>query len=458
MAEFKLKKGYDIPIAGQAERVLQETATPSRVAVLPQEFPGVKPRLLVKEGDAVKQGTPVLQDKLNPDIMFVSPVSGKVAAVNRGERRILLEVVIENDGKNEREILGSWSKEEVLAMERTQIIRLLLKSGLWPYFIQRPFLKIAQPQDVPRDIFISAMDTAPLAADPNFLLQNEEENFQFGLDILRKLTNGSVHLSLDGNKADIAPAFAQAEGVEKHTFSGPHPAGNVGVHIHYIKPVTLGDKVWQIQPYAVALIGRFFTQGFFPSERVVATAGSSLKEGRYFKTVSGAPVSALIPEENVVDDEVRYIAGDVLSGDRISSAGYLSFYKHLVTVIPEGKRERKLLGYFRPGLDMLSFSYTFLSTWFRSSKRRYKLDTLAKGAPRALVMSASDYERVMPMDILPIPLIKSILAGDIEEMEGLGILELAEEDIALCSYIDLSKTDFGDILRQGLDLIEKEEG
>ncbi len=458
MAEFKLKKGYDIPIVGQAKRVLQEMDAPSRVAVLPQEFPGVKPRLLVKENDTVKQGTPVLQDKLNPDIVFVSPVSGKVAAVNRGERRILLEIVIENDGKNDREIFGSWSKDDVLAMERAQIIELLLKSGLWPFVIQRPFLKIANPQDVPRDIFISAMDTAPLAADPNFLLQGEEEHFQLGLDVLRKLTDGMVHLSLDGNGGEAAPAFSAASGVEKHTFSGPHPAGNVGVHIHHVRPLKMGEKVWQIQPYAVALIGRFFTQGYFPSERVVATAGSSLKDGRYFKTVAGAPIGTLITEEHILDDEVRYISGDVLTGNKISSAGYLGFYKHLITVIPEGKRERKLLGYFRPGLNMVSFSYTFLSRWLAGKRRRFALDTLVKGAPRALVMSASDYERVMPMDILPIPLIKSILAGDIEEMEGLGILELAEEDVALCSYIDLSKTDFGEILRQGLDLIEKEEG
>ena len=458
MAEFKFKKGYDIPIVGEPEEKMQQVPAPKKVAVLPQEFRGIKPKLLVREGDAVKRGTPVIADKQKMEIVLVAPVSGVVTEINRGERRMLLEVVIESDGKDEPEVKGPWSAEAIAKMSREEVVSALLGSGLWPYIIQRPFLKIADPEDVPRDIFISGMTTAPLGADPNFMLQGEEEFFQTGLDVLRKLTDGKIYLSLDGNGRKIAPAFEQAQGVEKNTFSGPHPAGNVGVHIHHIKPVRLGEKVWQIQPYAVALIGRFFKEGSYPNQRVVAVVGSSLKERSYFKAVTGTPISVLIPESNIVDPEVRFISGDVLTGRKTALRSCLSYYDHQITVIPEGKKERKLLGYFRPGLNQVSISRTFLSRWLYGNRKKFVMDTLANGAPRAFVMSDSDYEKVMPMDILPVPLAKSILAGDIEEMEGLGILELAEEDVALCSYICLSKTDFGNLLRQGLDLIEREEG
>jgi len=455
MAHFRLKRGFDLKIAGKAERSLTEMPAPQKVALLPQEFRGIKLRLLIKEGDRVKQGSPLLADKENPHLKLVSPLSGKVSAIRRGERRILQEIIIESDGRNTIEALGPWTTDEITAMSRKDVQNHLLAGGLWPVIIQRPFGKIANPQDVPRDIFISAMDTAPLAADPNFLLQGEEENFQLGLDILRKLTDGKVFLSTDGRGGEIAPAFANARGVEKNSFSGPHPAGNVGVQIHHIKPLKLGELIWQITPCNVALIGKFFKTGVFPSKRIVAVAGSSLKERRYFKTVLGASIANLIPEKNITDKEIRIIMGDVLTGYRTSLNGFLGFYGNLISVIPEGKKERKFLGYFRSGWDMLSVSRSFLSTWI-AKKREFVLDTRSNGAVRAFVMSASDYERMMPMDILPVPLAKSIIAKEIEEMEGLGIFELLEEDVALCSFMDLSKTDFGALLREGLDLIEQE--
>ncbi len=456
MAEFRLKKGYDIPIAGHAQRTLKELPEPGRVAVLPYEFPGIKLRLLVHEGDRVKQGTPLLQNKEDERIVIVSPLSGKILRINRGERRKLLEVVIENDGKHEKETIPVDT--DLTNPDRQALVQKILSAGLWPYIIQRPFTKIANPDDVPRDIFISGMATAPLAADPNFLLEGQQENFQLGVDILSKLTDGKIYLSLDGRKnVHQSETFLQVNGVEPHFFSGPHPAGNVGIQIHHIKPLNIGEKVWQIQPYAVAMIGQFFKQGYFPNQRIVSVAGTGLYERNYFKTILGSPISTLIPEKNIARDEVRIINGDVLTGTKTSLSGYVSFYEHLISVIPEGKKERKLLGYFRPGLKMISFSHTFLSTWLGTRNKEFELDTRINGAKRAFVMSASDYERFLPMDILPIPLAKSILAEDIEEMEGLGILELAEEDIALCSYACLSKTDFGQILRNGLDLIEREE-
>jgi Na+-transporting NADH:ubiquinone oxidoreductase subunit A len=326
---------------------------------------------------------------------------------------------------------------------------------MWPHIIQRPFSKIANPADTPRDIFISGMDTAPLAADPNLIMEGMEDHFQTGLDILAKLTEGSIHLSLDLKNKSYAKAFADATGVEKHYFSGPHPAGNVGVQVHHIKALNRGEIIWTVKPFAVALIGKFFTEGFYQAERIIAVAGSSLKQGKYFKTINGAPITMLVPETEVVDGEVRVISGNILSGRKVTPSGYVSYYDNLISFIPEGTRKRKLLGYFRPGFKTPSYSNTYLAKFLMMARKDYVLDTKINGGKRAFVASG-DYESVLPMDIYPVYLAKSILADDIEEMEGLGILELDEEDIALCSYICLSKTNFGQLLRHGLNFIEKE--
>ncbi len=453
MADFKLKRGYDIPIEGRAEKKLTVLPPPKKAALLAQEFRGLKLKLLISEGDKVKIGTALLADKSNPDIKLVSPVSGTVSEIVRGERRILKEIVVENDGKNAAEIIGKWKAEEAKKMDDRAIKTHLLAGGMWPHIRQRPFNKVANPADTPRDIFISAFDTSPLAADPAFMLEGEEEAFQLGLEILGKLSGGKVHLSMNSAVQPQPAVFANARGVEKHFFSGPHPAGNVGVQIHHVAPLQKDDLVWVVQPFAVALIGKFFLNGFFQNERVVALAGGSLEERSYVKTIQGAPISELIPEKNIIDENVRFIAGNVFTGSKTTYKGYLTFYDHLVTVIPEAKKERKLLGYFRPGLNLPSFSKTFLSALIPGKK--FKMDTSLYGSHRAFILN-EEYERVLPMDIMPVQLMKSILAEDFEEMENLGILELDEEDVALCSYIDLSKNDFGAILRSGLDLIERE--
>ena len=453
MAEFKLKRGYDIPIAGQAEKKLTVLPSPKKAAVLPQEFRGLKLKLLISEGDKVKIGTPLLADKNNPDIKLVSPVSGTVSEIVRGERRMLKEIVVENDGKDAAEVLGKWTGDEANKLDAEEIKTHLLAGGMWPHILQRPFSKVANPADTPRDIFISAFDTSPLAADPAFMLEGQEEAFQLGLDILGKLSGGKVHLSMNGAIQPQPAVFERARGVEKHFFSGPHPAGNVGVQIHHIAPLQKDELVWVVQPFAVALIGKFFLNGFFQSERVVALAGASLKERSYVRTIVGAPISSLIPEKNIDDENVRFITGNVLTGRKSAFTGYLTYYDYLITVIPEAKKQRKLLGYFRPGFDLPSFSRTFLSSLIPGKK--FKMDTSLHGSHRAFILN-EEYERVMPMNIMPVQLMKSILAEDFEEMESLGILELDEEDVALCSYIDLSKNDFGAILRKGLDLIERE--
>lgn len=455
MGEFKLKKGYDIPIAGEAQLLLKEFPNPDKAAVLPYEFRGVKPRLKVKLGDEVKVGTPLCEDKKIQEIKLVSPVSGKVVEINRGERRMLLEIVVENDKKYTKEALSNKLSGNIAEIAREKITAALMESGLWPFIIQRPFEKIADPNDIPRDIFISALNTAPLAAKVNFLLEGKEKQFQKGLDVLNALTEGNVHLSLDGSVKEYAKALAEAGGVEKHYFRGPHPAGNVGVQIHHIAPVNQGDIVWTIKPEAVVLIGEFFETGVYPNEKIVAVAGSSLKETYYAKTISGAAINTVIPADNIKDEEVRYINGDVLTGFKVSAESYVGSYNSVISVIPEGKKKRRLLGYFRTGIDMPSYSKTYLSSWLTSKKKKWEISTLNYGAQRAFIQTGI-YEKVMPMDILPSILAKSILAEDIEEMENLGILELAEEDVALCTYICPSKTDFGGILRHGLDLVEKE--
>ena len=451
MAEIRLKKGYNIPLAGSAKKELENATEPSKVGLLPGEFRGIKPKLSVKEGDAVQVGSPLFTDKQYADICFVSPVSGTVSAINRGERRKLTEIIVESDKKSDAIKIGDWSKDALSKMDRSDVKQALLKGGLWPFILQRPFSVIANPDETPRDIFISGFDTAPLAAKIGFLLKDRLDDFQLGIDMLAKMTDGQVFLSIP--KEDSV--FRDIKGVEVNVFSGPHPAGNVGVQIHHIKALKRGELVWQIKADAVAHIGKFFSTGTFPTERIFALAGSTVKDPKYIKTTAGTPLADLIPKSNLSEGELRFISGNVLTGRKTSLNSYLGFYDTLITVLPEGKKSRKLLGYFLPGIKTESFSKTFFSSLV-PGKKEYALDTLIKGGPRAFVMSASDYEKVMPMDILPVQLAKSILAEDIDEMEGLGILELDEEDVALCSYMCLSKTDFGKILRDGLDQIQKE--
>ncbi|MCB0283218.1 MAG: Na(+)-translocating NADH-quinone reductase subunit A [Calditrichaeota bacterium] len=452
MADYKLKKGFDLKVAGKADLKLVELDAPKKAAILPGDFLGLKPKMEVEEGEVVKIGSPLFHDKNNEKIKFSSPVSGKVLAINRGDRRKIVEVVIENDSKNESEKFMVVKADTVGSLKKEDIVENLLKSGMWPLLRQRPFNKIANPDVEPRDIFISAMDTAPLAADVNFIMKDEADDFQLGIDILAKLTTGKVYLSING-KADNLSALKNAKNAEINTFSGPHPAGNVGVHIHHIKPIKSGDKIWYLQPYAVALIGKFFRTGQYPNTRIIATAGTALNERQYYKVTLGTPIASLISEGNINHPEARFVSGNVLTGRKVSAAGYTGFYDNLISVIPEGPKERKLFGWYRLGLKTRSFNRSFLSAWV--GPKEYEVNTLINGGKRAFV-ATGDYEKVIPMDIYPVYLIKSILAEDIVEMEGLGILEVDEEDVALCSYICPSKFDFGGILRQGLDLVEKE--
>jgi Na+-transporting NADH:ubiquinone oxidoreductase subunit A len=456
MIKHNLRKGYDIKLAGKTEKIVVDSEKPKLFASQPPDFIGLKPRLLVEEGSQVKIGTSLYYDKLRPEVKFTSPTSGKVVQINRGERRAILEVVIESDDQNTAIDFGKHSADALSKLSEDDIKGQLLESGLWPVIRQRPFSKIANPGVKPRDIFICAMDTSPLAADPEFLLENEEENFQAGINVLKTLTAGKIYLTVDGSIESHVPAIEKAQNVEVHSFKGKHPAGNVSVHIHHISPIAIGDIVWYVYAADVVLIGRLFLSGEYPTERTVAVAGSSAKAEirKYYKTRVGTKVQSLANEGNMVDDQVRYISGNVMSGRRISENGYLGFCDRTLTVIPDN-RKRVLFGWLTPGFKDESFSRLFLSKIMPS--KEYVKDTRIHGGKRAFIQTG-EYEKVLPMDILPMHLVKSIMAEEIEDMLALGLLEVDEEDFALCSYICPSKIHFGTYIRQGLDVLEKEGG
>jgi len=444
---IKLKKGFDIRLDGIAQKKLAGTVSPVMFGVKPIDFPGLIPKLEVKPGVEVLAGTPLFHDKLRPEIKFTSPVSGKIVSVERGDRRKLLEVVIERDGSGSVDF-GKADTDKISAGE---IKRHLLESGLWPALRQRPYHVVANPDDQPKSIFISCFDTAPLAPDYNFILENTSvSSFRTGISALSKLTRGKIHLVLKGNGADNN-IFDGIDGVEKSFFSGPHPAGNVGVHIHHLDPVNKGEVVWYINFQDVISIGRLFEEGIYRPEKIFAVTGSEVINPQYYSIMSGGAVTQLI-SGNVKAGGLRYISGNVLTGTNIGNQGFLGFYDSQITVIPEGNYH-EFFGWAAPGLNKYSFSRTFLSSLI--PKRSYKLDTNFHGGERAFVVTGQ-YEKVVPMDIFPMQLLKAIIAQDIDMMENLGIYEVAEEDFALCEFICPSKIEIQSVLRNGLDLMRKE--
>ena len=444
---IKLKKGFDIPLEGAAEKRLAGTVNPVMFGVKPIDFPGLIPKLDVRPGDDVLAGTSLFHDKLRPEIKFTSPVSGKVISVERGDRRKILEIILEKKGTGSVD----FGKADPEKLSAEQIKEHLLESGLWPAIRQRPYHVIANPADRPKSIFISGFDTAPLAPDLNFIMENIPISlFRTGISALKKLTDGKINLVLRGD-SDSGKLYENTSGIEISYFSGPHPAGNVGVHIHHLDPVNKGEVVWYINLQDVISVGRLFEEGIYKPERIVALTGSEVIKPQYYKMIAGETVTHLLTD-NVKPGNLRYISGNVLTGTKISSTGYLGFYDSQITVIPEGNHY-EMFGWASPGLDKFSFSKTFLSSL--SPKQSYKLDTNFHGGERAFVVTGQ-YEKVVPMDIYPMQLFKAIIAGDIDMMENLGIYEVAEEDFALCEFICPSKIEIQSVVRNGLDLIRKE--
>lgn len=443
----RINKGFDIRIIGAAEKKIARKAEPALYGVKPIDFPGLIPKLNVKPGNIVLAGSLLFHDKLSPEIVFTSPVSGKVISVERGERRKLLEVVIEKDGENYIE----FGKSDPAALTEERIKEYLLISGLWPSIRRRPYHIIARPDDVPKSIFISGFDSSPLAPDYDFIMENSSVSFFLtGIKALSKLTDGKINLVLDGSKkADSI--LGKTSGVEISYFSGPHPAGNVGIHIHHLDPVNKGEVVWYVNLQDVLAIGRLFEEGIYKPERIVALTGSEVIRPQYYKMLSGGAITPILTN-NVKSPGNRYISGNVLTGTKIGPDGYLGYYDSHITVIPEGNYY-EFFGWASPGVNKFSFSRTFLSSLI--PKGSYKFDTNLHGGERAFVVTGQ-YEKVVPMDILPMQLLKAILAEDIEMMENLGIYEIAEEDFALCEFICPSKIEIQSVIRKGLDLMRKE--
>ena len=445
---IRLKKGLDIPLAGAAPAKIAETVAPDLVAIKPTDFKALVPKLAVKEGDAVKAGDALFVDKMCPSIRFCSPVSGVVQAVVRGDKRKLFAVVVKAD-KEQQSV--KYNAVDLAKMDRKAVVDLLLERGLWPMIKQRPYGIVANPELTPKSIFVSAMATAPLAPDPDFVMEGQMEYLQAGIDALGRLTNGGVHFSLNAAKA-AGSAMSSLKGVIPHTFSGPHPAGNVGVQINHISPINKGEIVWTVDLVSLAAIGRCIATGTYDMSRVVAVTGPAAENPVCVKAVQGMSLASIA--KYAKKGNVRFVSGDVLTGENVGADGYLGFFDNQVTLLEEGDYY-EMLGWIKPfRLKKFSFSHLYRS-WLAGKKKTYKLDTNTNGGPRAFVVS-DVYGKVLPMDIYPVYLLKACLAKDIEKMENLGIYEVIPEDFALCEFVCPSKIEIQKILSDGIDLMLKE--
>ena len=440
-----LRQGFDVNLLGEPVNELEERHA-TTYAVQPPDFIGMSPipKVVPEVGATVQAGDVMFFDKKRPDVKYVAPVSGEVIELNRGQKRAITSVVILAD----KEVSHKRFQVPSATAPRRELIEFMLESGLWPMLRQRPYNTVPDPDVVPKGIFVSTFDTAPLAPDLDFVVRGREADFQAGLDVLARLTPGAVHLGIDGSKAPAA-AFAKATGVQKHYFRGQHPAGNVGVHIHHIDPVAADQVVWTAGVQEVITIGKLFTDGIYDASRIFALTGAEFERPHYVKSYMGAKLADLI-EGQLTDAEhdVRLISGDVLSGVTKAPDGFVNFYDDQVTTIEEGNYF-ELFGWLLPIDPRPSRSGTFPNKLF-GKNYRFKATTNTHGEKRAFVVTG-EYEAVLPMDVLPQHLMKAIMVNDFERMEGLGIYELVEEDIAICEFACTSKQPLQRILRQGLE-------
>lgn len=445
---IRIRRGLDIRLLGEADKVIMQSETPETISVQPDQFFGIKPKVLVTPGTEVKAGTPLMFDKNIPQVMITSPVSGEVIEVVRGEKRKLLEIKILADKETRFLPFRSGQASD---FSREEIISQMCESGAWNFIRQRPYTNVAFPDAEPTGIFISAFDSSPLAPDNDYVINGQEAEFQAGLDILDRLAPGKVHLSVH-EKHTTSDTFLRAKNVKIHTFSGPHPSGNVGVQMHHILPINKGEYAWHVGVQDVVSIGRLFSKGVYQPLRVVALTGSQLKKRYYVRTILGVPVRSILPKEIVEGEDNRIISGNVLTGTIAGWDGNLGFYDTQLTVIPEG-RDAELFGWIAPGFSKFSNSRLF-PTWLMPGKK-FKLDTNTHGEERAFVVTG-EYEKVFPMNIYPVQLLKSIITNDIEQQENLGIYEVAPEDFALCEFVCTSKIESQEIVRQGLEDLYRE--
>lgn len=446
---IKIRRGLDLPVSGSPEQVIHDGPTVKSVAVVGPDYVGMKPTMEVKEGDRVKLGQLLFTDKKTEGVRYTAPAAGVVTAINRGERRVLQSVVIDVEG-DEEETFAAYSNDELSHLDRAAVVENLVSSGLWTSLRTRPYSKIPSPSAAsPSSIFVTAMDTNPLAADPALVIAERADDFENGLTVISRLTDGAVHLC---TSSDSPIKSVGAAGVQVHNFAGPHPAGLAGTHIHFIDPVSDHKTVWTVGYQDVLAIGALFTTGHIDTRRVISLAGPQVARPRLVRTRLGANLSELTAGE-LKDGQNRLVSGSVLSGRAASGPfDFLGRYHVQVSVLLEG-RQREFFRYLSPGSSRHSAMPIYLSSLNKSKK--FDFTTNTNGSERAMV-PLGNYEKVMPLDILPTQLLRALIVGDTETAQKLGCLELDEEDLALCTYVCVGKYEYGPILRDNLARIEKE--
>ncbi|MDY6394542.1 MAG: Na(+)-translocating NADH-quinone reductase subunit A [Bacteroidales bacterium] len=450
--EIKISKGLDIHLMGEAKQETKEFLSPVTVALKPLDYIGITPKLLVNAGDRVEIGTPVFYSKEKPNIKFVSPVSGEVQEVKRGEKRVIQEIIIKNDGQNAAKDFGLSSLAD---MSKEDIKSKMLESGLWTLLRQRPYDVIPNEESLPKYIILKGFESSPLAPDYNYILKGEKAALQLGIDVLKKLTEKTLYLSL--NPQTKCEDILSLQNVEKICFKGKHPYGNVSVQAEKISPINKGERIWYISLLDVLTIGQFFLEGKYNPTKTIALTGEETLTPCYYRVVRGTCIEEIVQGNVNTEKHLRYISGNVLTGTRIEANGYLGAFDNQITVIEEGDYKEGL-GWVLPGFKKFSVSHTFPRGFFaRCSKKPFSIDSNMHGGERAYVFTG-EFERVFPMDIYPLHLIKACLTKDIDKMEELGIYEVDAEDFALCEVIDVSKTAIQTIVRNGLELMRKELG
>ena len=444
---IKLRKGLDINLKGKAAEQKFPVKAAAQYALVPDDFVGMTPKVVVREGDHVKAGDALFVNKKQTDVKFASPVSGVVQAVVRGDRRKVLRVVVEAD-KDQQYV--DFGQKQVASLDGDAVVKALLEAGLFGYINQLPYAVSTTPDQKPRAVFVSALRDMPLAGDFEYELQGNEEDFQTGLTALSKVA--PVYLGIGAKQT--SKALTEAKDVEVNVFDGPCPAGNVGVQVNNIAPVNKGEVVWTVDPTAVIFFGRLFRTGKVDLRRLVAVAGSEITKPEYAEVLVGQPIADLLEGKLAAKDHVRIINGNPLTGRKATKDDFVGGHTSEITVIPEGDNVDEMLGWILPRTNDFSVSRSYFS-WLFGKNKEYALDARVKGGERHMIMSG-EYDKVLPMDIYAEYLIKAIIAGDIDRMEQLGIYEVAPEDFAVAEFVDSSKLELQHIVRQGLDMLRKE--
>ncbi|MEO0506080.1 MAG: Na(+)-translocating NADH-quinone reductase subunit A [Bacteroidota bacterium] len=445
---IRIKKGLNINLIGEAEKTTSKAVSSNVYAINLDDFHGVTPKMLVKQGGEVKAGEPLFFNKEQENMLFVSPVSGELVEIVRGSRRKILTLKILADKTQE---FVQHKMFDVKEADAETVRAFLLKSGLWAFIKQRPYDIIANPDATPKAIFVSGLSTAPLAADMDYVLQGKEAELQAAVDALSALTPGKIHVSVGSNGSPLA----QLSNVSVHSVSGPHPAGLVGTQINKIDPINKGEVVWTITPQDLVIIGETLLTGKFNAERVIALGGSVVKSPKYYTTKIGAEISTFLYAAGVNQEKFRLINGDVLTGSKTHPEGHLGYFNNAVTAIPEGD-DYDFFGWNKPIFNKISSTRALTFSWL-NPKKKYDLDTNTNGEHRAFVVTGK-YETVFPLDIYPLQLLKACMVKDLDEMEQLGLYEVAPEDFALTEFICISKQPHQQIIREGLDLLHQEIG